>query len=253
MAGRARAACVAGGLAVVIVLGVTGRAAVAEPLPQERCEALIAELQLLEGGGAGDNITRGPEWARQNLAPEQLAYVKRLIEVREAVTFRCRTFAVVREPPPPSVAPADAPSPQRKPEQAAPATKPAGEGMPLPERRPDVGAASAGKKQAGDANSSPEPGKRARRTDPPAPTAKPAARDAGAAVAVDRVKPGPDKEGADAGQSSEKPSSATQQAAPAESAKPKAPTKQRRAKVNDAYVPAPGTESTFPRPSVHEP
>jgi len=86
-----------------------------EPLPKERCAELAAELSLLEGGGAAENIQRGPEWAKANLTPEQMGYVRRLIAVREDLLFRCRNFAPDEEAPLPSSAPATAPLPVRKP------------------------------------------------------------------------------------------------------------------------------------------
>lgn len=105
--------------------------AVAEPLPKDQCESLAAERALLEGGGAGENIVRGPEWGKTNLTSEQIAYIRRLIAVREDLLFRCRTYEPVLEAPPPSSAPADAPVPGRK-----PVTKPAPgkDNVPPPER-----------------------------------------------------------------------------------------------------------------------
>ena len=127
---RALAAPGVGAVAVALAL-CGGMPAAAEPLEQERCAALAAELALLEGGGAGESILRGPEWAKNNLTPEQINYVRRLITVREDLLFRCRNFEVVRDPPPPSVAPADAPVPSRKPALPAAAKS---DGMPLPAR-----------------------------------------------------------------------------------------------------------------------
>lgn len=89
--------------------------ALAEPLPKEQCEALAAERALLEGGGASENITRGPEWGKVNMTAEQLNYVRRLIAVREDLLFRCRDHDVIGKPTLPSSAPADAPEPGRKP------------------------------------------------------------------------------------------------------------------------------------------
>lgn len=104
----------------------------AEPLPKERCQELAAERTLLEGGGAGDNVQRGPEWAKANLTPEQISYVRRLIEVREDLLFRCRTFELADDDSPPSSAPAMAPLPVRKP--AAPHAVKADAGVPPPVR-----------------------------------------------------------------------------------------------------------------------
>lgn len=106
-------------------------AAMAEPLPAEACEALIQERALLEGGGAGENIARGVEWGKTKLTPEQLAYIKRLIIVREDVAFRCRNYDVVREPSPPAAAAA---ADAKAAEKAAAAAKDAA-GVPPPVRR----------------------------------------------------------------------------------------------------------------------
>lgn len=171
----------------------------AEPLPQETCEALDRERDLLEGGGAGANIARGAEWGKSNLTPEQVQYVLRLIEVREQIGFRCRTFAVVREPgppAPPATAPDTVPAPDRRPSPAAaaatsaaaPAVAKAAIGVPLPERSPPAPAAAA----------TPKP-------------KKPAAKKPGVEAAA---------------------------------------SPQRR---NDAYVPPPGTESTFQVPAGTHP
>lgn len=89
--------------------------ALAEPLPKERCAELTAERTLLEGGGAAENLERGPEWAKANLTPEQISYVRRLIAVREDLLFRCQSVELVLDDVAPSWAPANAPVPVRKP------------------------------------------------------------------------------------------------------------------------------------------
>ena len=126
---RARCALIGAAIGLATVPAVS-----AEPLPQERCEALAAELSLLEGGGAGENILKGPEWAKANLKPEQITYVRRLITVRELLLFRCRSYDVVRDPPPPSIAPAAAPVPSRKPPMAVAKPSPGADGVPPPVR-----------------------------------------------------------------------------------------------------------------------
>lgn len=131
----------------------------AEPLPSEACEALDRERDLLEGGGAGANIARGAEWGKGNLTPEQVSYVRRLIEVREQIEFRCRTFAVVREPAPPApppTAPDAVPSPDRRPPQTSDAVTAAGKpavakaaiGVPIPTRATPEPATAKPKKPA---------------------------------------------------------------------------------------------------------
>lgn len=113
--------------------------ALAETLPKERCAELAAEHSLLEGGGAGANIQRGPDWAKANLTPEQIGYVRRLIEVREDLLFRCRNFELEQDaadPSAPSLAPAMAPLPVRRP--AVPEGR--AQVVPVPDRPSQVNA-----------------------------------------------------------------------------------------------------------------
>ena len=136
----------------ILVLGWSS-AVSSDPLPKERCEALVAERALLEAGGADENILKGPEWGKAHLSEQQIEYVRRLIAVREDLLFRCREFDVTRDPPPPSAAPAAAPAPGRKP--APPVTTKPADGIPPPVRperleakahntgKPDPGAAEA--------------------------------------------------------------------------------------------------------------
>lgn len=121
--------------------------AVAEPLPKERCVELAAELKLLEGGGAVENIERGPDWAKANLTPEQINYIRRLIVVREDLQFRCRSFELAVDETPPSAAPADAPLPERKP--AAMRTEKPEQNMPPP-ARPERAQKKSSDQNAGD-------------------------------------------------------------------------------------------------------
>lgn len=210
---------VASGL--LVVLG----SAVAAPLPQDRCAALAAELTLLEGGGAAENLARGPEWARQNLTPEQIAYVKRLIVVREHLNFRCRTFAVVRE----------SPSPNSAPEQ------PASES----ERKPDATPPTQRASTTGKTEKAPEPDRKLELKEPSASTQS---KEAVARPSKEVSQPQRKQSGAE----SSSDASVTPQAAVEPSQKPKKAEKPSHPKANDAYVPPPGQESTFPRPSLHE-
>ncbi len=115
----------------ILVLGWPS-AVSSDPLPKDRCEALVAERALLEAGGADENILKGPEWGKAHLTQQQIEYVRRLIAVRENLLFRCREFDIIRDPPPPSIAPAAAPAPGRKP--APPVTTKPADGIPPPVR-----------------------------------------------------------------------------------------------------------------------
>lgn len=116
--------------------------AFAEPLPKDKCDALAAELSLLEGGGAAENLLRGPEWAKSNLTAEQIGYVRRLIAVREDLAFRCQSTEFAIDPTLTHSAPADAPLPSRKPAPPPQAVK-TGAGVPAPMRPERVEATSA--------------------------------------------------------------------------------------------------------------
>ena len=115
----------------ILVLGWSS-AVSSDPLPKDRCEALVAERALLEAGGADENILKGPEWGKAHLTQQQIEYVRRLIAVRENLLFRCREFDIIRDPTPPSIAPAAAPAPGRKP--APPVTTKPADGIPPPVR-----------------------------------------------------------------------------------------------------------------------
>lgn len=79
-----------GGLSVTCLL-VTAAASIAPaaPLDDQTCDQLKREIVQLEGLGARDNIARGAAWGKANLRGAQLEQVKKLIEMDEAVAFRC--------------------------------------------------------------------------------------------------------------------------------------------------------------------
>ena len=84
----------AGAAAGVAVL-VTGLIAVAPspapgaPLDTETCEQLKREVGDLDRIGARNNMTKGAAWGKANLNGAQLEQVKKLIEIEEAIAFRC--------------------------------------------------------------------------------------------------------------------------------------------------------------------
>lgn len=109
------AAALCAAVSMQVMVPGWGRVAQAEPLAKEHCAELAGERTLLEGGGAGESLQRGPEWAKANLTPEQIGNVRRLIEVREDLLFRCRDFEPNQDASASSSAPAMAPLPTRKP------------------------------------------------------------------------------------------------------------------------------------------
>lgn len=75
----------------VACLLVTAAATIAPaaPLDDQTCEQLKREIVQLEGIGARDNLGKGAAWGKANLRGAQLEQVKKLIEMDEAVAFRC--------------------------------------------------------------------------------------------------------------------------------------------------------------------
>jgi hypothetical protein len=67
-----------------------GYAVRAAPLDKDDCAKLKTEQGLLEQNGARGDMSRGPEWAKGNLASDKLEQIRRLIEVDEQLLFRCQ-------------------------------------------------------------------------------------------------------------------------------------------------------------------
>ena len=61
----------------------------AATLDEQTCDQLKREVGQLEGLGARDNLAKGAQWGKANLRGAQLEQVKKLIEIDEAVAFRC--------------------------------------------------------------------------------------------------------------------------------------------------------------------
>ncbi len=71
-----------------------GRAAVADQLGKDACDALRTEQAGMVTAGIKTDMDKGPEWAKANMAPERLQQVARYIELEEQLSFRCRVLAV---------------------------------------------------------------------------------------------------------------------------------------------------------------
>jgi hypothetical protein len=61
----------------------------AEPLEKEACERLQSEKQTLIVLGVDKEFSKGPEWAKANLAQSELNLLKRYIDLEEQLKFRC--------------------------------------------------------------------------------------------------------------------------------------------------------------------
>lgn len=53
------------------------------------CRAFEKERAELIKAGVRENLAKGPEWAKRNLAKEQLGKIGRYIEISEQLDFRC--------------------------------------------------------------------------------------------------------------------------------------------------------------------
>jgi|GEM_PF-5329013 len=223
------------------------------PLDKESCAKLKAEEAELEQAGVRASMSRGPEWAKNNLAPAQLAQIRRLIEVEEQLLFRCHGKPLVSLPKDPDPDPAarepDAKEPGKGAAAKAAAVKTGKEkDKPAPAARPGKETAKASKEKDKDKErpKAPPAKKAAAPADaaPAAPKTKaPAAKPAPKAKSDTPVKkePPPTKQDAPAksGEAVGKDGAATAAAA---KAKPKD-------KADDAYRPPPaGTPAAFGNP-----
>src|SRR5262245_20415093 len=90
MSGQVTPMRLAGVLAAAALIA-TGAASLAPaaPLDNETCAQLKREVVDLDGIGARNNMAKGPAWAKANLSSAQLEQIKKLIEIEEAIAFRC--------------------------------------------------------------------------------------------------------------------------------------------------------------------
>jgi len=102
-------------LALVAVL-LQAPASQAAQLDKESCTKLKSEQVELEKEGARNNLGKGPDWAKANLAPEKIEHVRRLIEVDEQLLFRCGGRPLVVLPSDPDAVPGEGAA--EKPEKA---------------------------------------------------------------------------------------------------------------------------------------
>lgn len=73
-----------------IALAALSSAAIAEPLSQTVCKALIEEQAQLTKRGVIADRERGPEWAKANVGAERVKEILHSIDVEEQLLFRCR-------------------------------------------------------------------------------------------------------------------------------------------------------------------
>lgn len=120
---------------------VLNGAAVADQLAKEACDALKAEFATLDASGLKDEMEKGPDWAKANMAPDRLKQVARYIELEEQISFRCRVLTVPpRKKPLPAAKDAGKDQPGKDAKAAAdptavPAAKP---GAPVAKPKPAV-------------------------------------------------------------------------------------------------------------------
>jgi hypothetical protein len=70
----------------------------AAPLDKEGCAKLKVEEGELEQAGVRRDMSKGPHWAKVNLAPDKLEQIRRLLEVEEQLLFRCHGKPLVNLP-----------------------------------------------------------------------------------------------------------------------------------------------------------
>lgn len=80
--------------AVLISGGFGAGMASADQLGKDACAALKAEAATLDATGLKDEMEKGPDWAKANMAPDRLSQVARYIEIEEQISFRCRVLTV---------------------------------------------------------------------------------------------------------------------------------------------------------------
>lgn len=72
-----------------VLPGILVHPASAAPAAPEECDRARSEQAALSSSGAGDDLAKGPEWGRANLAPDRLKRIARWIELEEVLLFRC--------------------------------------------------------------------------------------------------------------------------------------------------------------------
>jgi len=93
-------------LLAAVLLALAG--AHATPLDAETCTRIMIEHGALETAGVEQNMAKGPQWAKANLAPDKLDQIRRFIELEEQLLFRCTSKSLVKLPAEPDPDPAAA-------------------------------------------------------------------------------------------------------------------------------------------------
>jgi hypothetical protein len=140
----------------------------ADPLDKPACDRLQAEKQTLVVLGVDKEYTKGPEWAKANLAPSELNLLKRYIDLDEQLKFRCGLAMVTLQIPD---EPEDGPD-----DDSAPGA--ANGAVPLPERRDAALAKPAAKPAIAPVKTQPAAAKPSAATPPAAAPAKAAPKSA---------------------------------------------------------------------------
>lgn len=121
---RLKIVVAAAGAAMLVTgfMAVAPTPAPAAPLDPETCEQLKREVGDLDRIGARNNMAKGAAWGKANLNSTSLEQVKKLIEIEEAIAFRCP------KPKPPVEQAAVAPGPGKPKVKAAAKPKSASAG-----------------------------------------------------------------------------------------------------------------------------
>jgi outer membrane biosynthesis protein TonB len=162
------------GLTLLAAALLVATAARSSPLGKDGCAQLKLEQAELEHAGTRASMSKGPQWAKNNLEPAKLEQIRRLLEIDEQLLFRCGGKPLVSLPKDPDPDPAArepgdnaakapavakvprkelpkkaaaAPSPDQ-PAKAAPKKKAAATKSQVPPAAADKGAAAAEKKDA---------------------------------------------------------------------------------------------------------
>ncbi|MCH9807485.1 MAG: hypothetical protein K0U74_07125 [Alphaproteobacteria bacterium] len=72
-----------------LILVGAGSPAAAERVDSAACKGFELEKAALEKAGIAEDVAKGPEWAKTNLAPDRLRKVGRFIHLDEQLKFRC--------------------------------------------------------------------------------------------------------------------------------------------------------------------
>lgn len=77
------------GTLTLALVAASATAVFAEKLDKSACKHLRIDLADMLASGIEKDMERGSEWAKANLAPAQLADIKRFLQLQDQLEFRC--------------------------------------------------------------------------------------------------------------------------------------------------------------------